>query len=311
MGSFGCRAASEIRVNMLGVLSLSFQLQKMKEKKGLYPDKSVYTQQIGPGFCFGALALMLRFFFEVPVCTLNHPDLTRCKGHYQDRRTPTSHHWAASSLGQNPAQVWVSGVGVLGSGGRDEGPFLIVPIPAPGPLTAVWAGTDVTASDTQGDARSLFPPLSESKGHGPCFLQPYVVLKIALSHASGVFWKLGMGDLRTPLRATAGTGYDPGTARSKAGSCQRKDSQLTPRGTRSRVYNLLLLPLASLPVLCKRVRLSRAGKAITPRHSCRSRLCSALPLQLLCALGAARYNLTVIPKDYFSKHLVIANSSRT
>lgn len=42
----------------------------MKEKKGLYPDKSVYTQQIGPGFCFGALALMLRFFFEVPVCTL-------------------------------------------------------------------------------------------------------------------------------------------------------------------------------------------------------------------------------------------------
>lgn len=37
----------------------------MKEKKGLYPDKSVYTQQIGPGFCFGALALMLRFFFEV------------------------------------------------------------------------------------------------------------------------------------------------------------------------------------------------------------------------------------------------------
>ncbi|KAF7237223.1 Protein myomaker [Varanus komodoensis] len=39
-------------------------LQKMKEKKGLYPEKSVYTQQIGPGFCFGALALMLRFFFE-------------------------------------------------------------------------------------------------------------------------------------------------------------------------------------------------------------------------------------------------------
>uniref|UniRef100_A0A8C8Y1J1 Myomaker, myoblast fusion factor n=1 Tax=Panthera leo TaxID=9689 RepID=A0A8C8Y1J1_PANLE len=39
-------------------------LQLMKEKKGLYPDKSVYTQQIGPGLCFGALALMLRFFFE-------------------------------------------------------------------------------------------------------------------------------------------------------------------------------------------------------------------------------------------------------
>lgn len=46
-------------------LSLSLQLQQMKEKKGLYPDKSVYTQQIGPGLCFGALALMLRFFFEV------------------------------------------------------------------------------------------------------------------------------------------------------------------------------------------------------------------------------------------------------
>ncbi|XP_005085456.1 protein myomaker isoform X1 [Mesocricetus auratus] len=39
-------------------------LKKMKEKKGLYPDKSIYTQQIGPGLCFGALALMLRFFFE-------------------------------------------------------------------------------------------------------------------------------------------------------------------------------------------------------------------------------------------------------
>ncbi|KAK2491093.1 hypothetical protein MC885_016018 [Smutsia gigantea] len=39
-------------------------LQQMKEKKGLYPDKSVYAQQIGPGLCFGALALMLRFFFE-------------------------------------------------------------------------------------------------------------------------------------------------------------------------------------------------------------------------------------------------------
>ncbi|XP_045418374.1 protein myomaker [Lemur catta] len=39
-------------------------LQKMREKKGLYPDASVYTQQLGPGLCFGALALMLRFFFE-------------------------------------------------------------------------------------------------------------------------------------------------------------------------------------------------------------------------------------------------------
>ncbi|XP_041718659.1 protein myomaker [Coregonus clupeaformis] len=39
-------------------------LQKMKEIKGLYPEKSVYTQQVGPGCCFGALALMLRFYFE-------------------------------------------------------------------------------------------------------------------------------------------------------------------------------------------------------------------------------------------------------
>lgn len=46
--------------------SLPLQLRQMKEKRGLYPDKSVYTQQIGPGLCFGALALMLRFFFEVP-----------------------------------------------------------------------------------------------------------------------------------------------------------------------------------------------------------------------------------------------------
>lgn len=193
----------------------------MKEKKGLYPDKSVYTQQIGPGFCFGALALMLRFFFEVPVCRVNHPDFTRRKGHYQDRRPPPSHRWAASSLGQNPAQVRVSGVGVPGSGGRDECPFLPVPIPAPGLLIAVWAGRGVTPSDAQGDARSLFSLLSESQGHGQCFLQPYVILKMALSNASEVFWKLGTGDLRTPRRATAGTGYNPGTARSKAGSRQR------------------------------------------------------------------------------------------
>lgn len=42
------------------------QLPQMKETRRLFPDKSVYTQQIGPGLCFGALALMLRFFFEVP-----------------------------------------------------------------------------------------------------------------------------------------------------------------------------------------------------------------------------------------------------
>ncbi|XP_005408509.1 PREDICTED: protein myomaker [Chinchilla lanigera] len=39
-------------------------LRKMKEKRGLYPDRSVYAQQVGPGLCFGALALMLRFFFQ-------------------------------------------------------------------------------------------------------------------------------------------------------------------------------------------------------------------------------------------------------
>uniref|UniRef100_A0AAA9T3D0 Myomaker, myoblast fusion factor n=1 Tax=Bos taurus TaxID=9913 RepID=A0AAA9T3D0_BOVIN len=39
-------------------------LQQMKETRRLFPDKSVYTHQIGPGLCFGALALMLRFFFE-------------------------------------------------------------------------------------------------------------------------------------------------------------------------------------------------------------------------------------------------------
>nr|XP_013049438.1 protein myomaker isoform X1 [Anser cygnoides] len=63
-------------------------LQKMKEKKGLYPDKSVYTQQIGPGFCFGALALMLRFFFEVTFRTLKPTDFARCSRHYQARRFP-------------------------------------------------------------------------------------------------------------------------------------------------------------------------------------------------------------------------------
>lgn len=76
------------QLKLFGVLSLCFQLQKMKEKKGLYPDKSVYTQQIGPGFCFGALALMLRFFFEVIVCTLNLNNFAGCSGHYQARRSP-------------------------------------------------------------------------------------------------------------------------------------------------------------------------------------------------------------------------------
>ncbi|XP_022070846.2 protein myomaker [Acanthochromis polyacanthus] len=39
-------------------------LQKMKQLRSVYPEKSVYTQQVGPGCCFGALALMLRFYFE-------------------------------------------------------------------------------------------------------------------------------------------------------------------------------------------------------------------------------------------------------
>lgn len=55
-----------LHLKNLNILTLRPQLKKMKEKKGLYPDKSIYTQQIGPGLCFGALALMLRFFFEVP-----------------------------------------------------------------------------------------------------------------------------------------------------------------------------------------------------------------------------------------------------
>lgn len=70
----GCGALLQFRVGSFLVLhpkyfdvpTLCLQLKKMKEKKGLYPDKSTYTQQIGPGLCFGALALMLRFFFEVP-----------------------------------------------------------------------------------------------------------------------------------------------------------------------------------------------------------------------------------------------------
>ncbi|TDH13177.1 hypothetical protein EPR50_G00055400 [Perca flavescens] len=39
-------------------------LQKMKQLRAVYPEKIVYTQQVGPGCCFGALALMLRFYFE-------------------------------------------------------------------------------------------------------------------------------------------------------------------------------------------------------------------------------------------------------
>lgn len=39
----------------------------MKQLRAVYPEKTVYTQQVGPGCCFGALALMLRFYFEVTV----------------------------------------------------------------------------------------------------------------------------------------------------------------------------------------------------------------------------------------------------
>uniref|UniRef100_A0A8C7Y0Y8 Myomaker, myoblast fusion factor n=1 Tax=Oryzias sinensis TaxID=183150 RepID=A0A8C7Y0Y8_9TELE len=39
-------------------------LQKMKQLRAVYPERTVYTQQVGPGCCFGALALMLRFYFE-------------------------------------------------------------------------------------------------------------------------------------------------------------------------------------------------------------------------------------------------------
>lgn len=48
-------------------MSLPFQLHKMKQLRAVYPEKTVYTQQVGPGCCFGALALMLRFYFEVTI----------------------------------------------------------------------------------------------------------------------------------------------------------------------------------------------------------------------------------------------------
>lgn len=55
---------SVLSVPILWILPL-FQLQKMKQLRAVYPEKTVYTQQVGPGCCFGALALMLRFYFEV------------------------------------------------------------------------------------------------------------------------------------------------------------------------------------------------------------------------------------------------------
>lgn len=56
----------EICVSILW-MSLPFQLHKMKQLRAVYPEKTVYTQQVGPGCCFGALALMLRFYFEVTI----------------------------------------------------------------------------------------------------------------------------------------------------------------------------------------------------------------------------------------------------
>uniref|UniRef100_A0A8K9UW18 Myomaker, myoblast fusion factor n=1 Tax=Oncorhynchus mykiss TaxID=8022 RepID=A0A8K9UW18_ONCMY len=45
------------------VFIITVRLQKMKEIKDLY-QRRVYTQLVGPGCCFGALTLMLRFYFQ-------------------------------------------------------------------------------------------------------------------------------------------------------------------------------------------------------------------------------------------------------
>lgn len=50
----------------------------MKELRAVYPEKKVYTQQVGPGCCFGALALMLRFYFEVTIINIK---LTQTKNY--------------------------------------------------------------------------------------------------------------------------------------------------------------------------------------------------------------------------------------
>lgn len=55
-----------LSASVVWILLLS-QLQKMKQLRAVYPEKTVYTQQVGPGCCFGALALMLRFYFEVTI----------------------------------------------------------------------------------------------------------------------------------------------------------------------------------------------------------------------------------------------------
>lgn len=58
----------------------------MKELRAVYPEKKVYTQQVGPGCCFGALALMLRFYFEVIIVNVK---LTQTKNYQK-----INHGWA-------------------------------------------------------------------------------------------------------------------------------------------------------------------------------------------------------------------------
>lgn len=64
---FDWRCQSNHSVVSVSFVYLLLQLQKMKQLRAVYPEKTVYTQQVGPGCCFGALALMLRFYFEVTI----------------------------------------------------------------------------------------------------------------------------------------------------------------------------------------------------------------------------------------------------
>lgn len=112
--------------------TLSPQLQQMKEKKGLYPDRSVYTQQIGPGLCFGALALMLHFFFEVPgpgggeaACPQGPTSAPACSS--EGDRTPSRGGSSSITL------LWVSGC---------LPPITVWSIPAPPASLPVWSWGD-------------------------------------------------------------------------------------------------------------------------------------------------------------------------
>uniref|UniRef100_A0A8C6VUX3 Myomaker, myoblast fusion factor n=1 Tax=Nothobranchius furzeri TaxID=105023 RepID=A0A8C6VUX3_NOTFU len=64
-------------ITMFGVLTIAVRIYQDRWGYGIYSGpigsavfiitikwKTVYTQQVGPGCCFGALALMLRFYFE-------------------------------------------------------------------------------------------------------------------------------------------------------------------------------------------------------------------------------------------------------